>query len=171
MKEKCYENYPVGFVAVANLLQMAIYVIGAVIIAKLGGVWLGFYILYILLLEIRLLRHSCVNCYYYGKYCAFGQGKLCSLFFKKGNPKNFLKRNITWKDIVPDFLVSIIPIVVGIVLMIIRFNWYMLILVLLLCLLTSAGNALVRGLIACKYCKQRELGCPAEKLFNKEKKK
>jgi hypothetical protein len=27
----------------------------------------------------------------------------------------------------------------------------------------------VRGQLACKYCKQRELGCPAEQLFSKTK--
>ena len=171
MKEKCYENYPAGSVILANLLQIAIYVIGAVIISRLGLVSLGTYILYIVWLEIRLLRRSCVNCYYYGKYCAFGKGKLCSLFFKKGNPKKFWKDNITWKDILPDFLVSIIPMVVGIVLMIISFNWSLLVLVVLLFLLSSVGTGLVRSSLACKHCKQRELGCPAEELFNKEKKK
>jgi len=39
----------------------------------------------------------------------------------------------------------------------------------MLILLTSAGNSYIRGSLACKYCQQRELGCPAEKLFNKEK--
>jgi len=34
--------------------------------------------------------------------------------------------------------------------------------------LATQGNYLVRSRIACKYCKQRELGCPAEKLFRKQ---
>jgi hypothetical protein len=29
---------------------------------------------------------------------------------------------------------------------------------------------MIRGSIACKYCKQRELGCPAEQMFAKKKK-
>jgi len=169
MKDKCYENYPAGFVILANILQLSIYLIGGAIIYMAGPAWLIVYIPYILWLEIRLLRGSCVNCYYYGKYCAFGKGKLCGLFFKKGSPKKFLSCSITWKDMIPDFLVSLAPVVVGIVLMIISFKWTLLMLVVLLFLLTSAGNGLVRGSIACKHCKQRELGCPAEKLFNKKK--
>jgi hypothetical protein len=27
----------------------------------------------------------------------------------------------------------------------------------------------VRGQLACRYCKQREIGCPAAQLFNKQK--
>jgi hypothetical protein len=120
-------------------------------------------------LEIRVMKRSCVNCYYYGKYCAFGKGKISSLFFKKGTPKAFLKRKISWKDILPDFLVSIIPLIAGIVLLILNFNWLLLILIVLLAILTSAGNSFVRGSLACKFCKQREIGCPAEQLFNKRK--
>jgi hypothetical protein len=30
------------------------------------------------------------------------------------------------------------------------------------------GNAVVRGTFACNYCKQKEIGCTAEKLFRKE---
>jgi len=77
---------------------------------------------------------------------------------------------MTWKDMLPDIMVSLIPFVVGIILLIIHFNWTMLILVVALFLLASVGNGYVRSSLACKYCKQRELGCPAEKLFDKKKK-
>ena len=164
-----YENYPFWIVALSNLVSIAIYAIGALIIFKPGIVWLVLYILYIAWLEIRLLRKSCVNCYYYGKFCAFGQGKLSCLFFKKSNAEQFSKEQITWKDILPDFLVSAIPLVAGIVLLVIDFNWLLLTLVILLVLLTFAGNGFIRGSLACKYCKQRELGCPAEQLFSKRR--
>ncbi|MGC9363291.1 MAG: hypothetical protein ACP5FZ_01840 [Fidelibacterota bacterium] len=36
-------------------------------------------------------------------------------------------------------------------------------------LLASTGNSFVRGSLICKYCRQRALGCPAEKLFEKKK--
>jgi hypothetical protein len=87
------------------------------------------------------MRKSCVNCYYYGKFCAFGKGKISSLFFKKGDSRQFVKCKITWKDILPDFLVSIVPVVVGIVLLIVKFNWLILSLMVLLVVLTSIGNS------------------------------
>ena len=68
-------------------------------------------------------------------------------------------------------MVSIIPIIVGVILLIVNFNWLLLSMVLLLLLLTSMGNGLIRGSVACKYCRQREIGCPAEQLFNRDKAK
>lgn len=169
-KQKYHENYPHWIIIISNVFSIAIYLIGAFIIYQLGLIWLAIYLLYILWIEIRILRRSCVNCYYYGKYCAFGRGKLSYLLFKKGDPKKFIQDKITWKDILPDFMVSIIPMLVGIIILIIDFNWFLLTMIIILALLTFVGNALVRGSLACKYCKQREIGCPAEQLFNKTKK-
>jgi hypothetical protein len=125
------------------------------------------YWLYILVLEFRLLKNSCTKCYYYGKRCAFGQGKLAALFFKKDS-KPLGTKKISWKEILPDFLVSVVPILVGIGLLVLEFNWIILGLSILLFILTSAGNGFVRGELACNHCKQRELGCPAEQLFAKK---
>jgi hypothetical protein len=124
--------------------------------------------MYILYLEFRLLQKSCRNCHYYGKYCAFGKGKLCALVYPKGDAKKFLNRKITRKDLIPDALVSLIPIIIGIILLIISFNRWILIGIIALILLASQGNNCIRGQLACKYCKQKELGCPAAELFNKK---
>jgi hypothetical protein len=135
--------------------------------AGCGIWWAVLYLLYCGFIETRLLRRSCVNCYYYGRLCAFGKGKLSALLFKKGDPEKFAQDQIRWLDLVPDFLVSIIPLIAGIVLLATSFNWVILVLLVVLLALSSGGNAFIRGSYACKYCKQKELGCPAEKLFNK----
>ena len=166
---RCYENYPLWIVTLSNIVSLAIYAMGAYLIYKIGWVWLILYVLYIAWLEIRLLRRSCVNCYYYGKVCAFGKGKVVCLFFKKGDTNKFKQDKITWKDMVPDVMVSLIPVVAGIVLLVIDFNWLILSMMLLVLLLSSIGNGLIRSSLACKYCKQRESGCSAEQLFNKNK--
>ena len=166
----CHENYPFWIVLISNLLSIAICAIGAYLISRLGAIWLVLYLLFILVQEIKLLKGHCVSCYYYGKYCAFGKGKLSSLLFKKADPKKFARMQLTWKDLLPDFMVSLIPIIVGVVLLIRAFSWLVLALILILLLLTFIGNGAVRSSLACKYCKQRKLGCPAEKLFDKTKK-
>ncbi len=167
-KKRCYENYPFWIILISNLVSILIYVLGGYITYQLGALWLALYVFYILILEFNLIKNHCTNCYYYGKRCAFGQGKLSALFFKKGDTKKF-NHPMTWKAILPDFLVSLIPIVVGIILLIIHFNLWILLSVILLFILSSMGNSFVRGSLACKYCKQRKLGCPAEKLFKKKK--
>lgn len=168
MKERYYENYPLWIIIVSNLFSIAIYAIGGYIIYQLGLIWLILYLGYIFFLRFRLLKNSCANCYYYGKYCALAMGKLSAIFFKKGK-KNFAKCNVTWKSILPDFLVSLIPVLIGIVLLIIEFSVWILIAIILLLVLTFIGNAIIHGSLVCKYCKQRKLGCPADKLFNKKK--
>jgi len=65
---------------------------------------------------------DCVDYYYYGKTCAFGKGRMRSMFFQKGNPEKFNKMTITWKDIIPDFLVFMIPVLAGILLLIQEFT-------------------------------------------------
>jgi hypothetical protein len=169
MKNKAYENYPSCIVFASNLVSIGIYLLGGYIIYQMGLIWLLIYLAYIVWLEIKLLKDHCVSCYYYGKNCAFGRGKLSCLFFKKDAKKKFINIKLTWKDILPDFLVSIIPLLVGVVLLIRNFSWLLLGTIVLLFLLMSAGNGFIRGTLACKYCKQRELGCPAEKLFSKKK--
>ena len=98
---KTFENYPGITILTSNLVSIAIYLMGTYIIYQLGIIWLLFYLIYIFGLEILLMKRSCVNCYYYGKFCAFGKGKISSLFFKKGNSHKFIKRVNALKDRVP----------------------------------------------------------------------
>jgi hypothetical protein len=163
-----YENYPAWMILVANLVSIAIYLAGAFIVYQIGLVWMILYLAFIGYLEIRLLKGHCVDCYYYGKRCAFGKGKACSLFFGKGNPKEFSRKHITWKNIIPDFMVSVIPMVIGGAILLFDFSWLILSLVILLFVLSFPGTGFVRGSLACRHCRQRELGCPVERLFKKK---
>jgi len=167
---KCYENYPAWIVVASNAVTVALYALGAFVIYRIGWGWVVPYALYIVWLEARLMTKSCVNCYYYGKVCAFGKGKLSALFFSKGEPDKFIQDKIGWKDIAPEMMASLVPIVAGVVLLVINFNWVLLAAVLVILLLTSVGNGVVRGSLACRQCKQREIGCPAERLFAGSKK-
>lgn len=170
MQEPAFlEQYPLPIVIVSNLVSILIYVIGAYLLSGFGIVWVVAYVLVILMLEYRLLCRHCVDCYYYGKTCAFGKGRASALFFCKGSPERFSQVQITWKDIAPDFLVFLIPVLAGILLLARNFSLRILLLVTALLLLGLMGNALVRGHLACRFCKQREIGCPAEKLFDKTK--
>ena len=166
-----YENYPFWIIAVATLVSWSIYAIGIFVFARFGIIWVLLYLAYCIYFEIRLLRGSCVNCYYYGKSCGFGKGRLCALFFRSGDLAKFNKRKITWRDLIPDFLVTLFPLVGGIILLIRHFDWLILLALAAIWILTTTGNSLVRGSLACKYCRQKDLGCPAAQMFDRAHKK
>ncbi|KPK86688.1 MAG: hypothetical protein AMS27_04425 [Bacteroides sp. SM23_62_1] len=168
-QQTIHEKYPARIIAITNLLSVLIYIAGAYIIYQLGLIWALIYIGYLLFLEIRLLSTGCPDCYYYGKLCAFGKGRLSSLFFKKGDPERFTCRTFTWKDLIPDFLVALIPVIIGLVILILDFSWLILLLMILLFFLSTTGNGIIRGQYACKFCKQAEIGCPALELFSRKK--
>lgn len=169
METTAYEHFPVRIGLLANTVALAIYGLGAYILGRAGILFVIPYLLYCLWVESNVLRKSCTHCYYYGKMCAFGKGKLCSWLFKKGDPQKFIDREISWRQIVPDMLVLVFPLIGGIVLLIKGFSWLLVVLLALLVVLSFGGNAIIRGSFACKYCKQRELGCPAQQLFGEKK--
>ena len=166
-----YEDYPPRIVLLSNLLSVSIYVIGAFLMAGLGLWSLAAYIIYCLWMEIRLLRYHCVDCSYYGRTCAFGRGRLCALLFQAGDPQRFAQKQLSWSDLLPDFAVSLLPALAAIVQLVMGFRWVTLGLLAVLLVLTFWGNAVVRGSFACRHCRQRQLGCPAERLFSKSAQK
>jgi hypothetical protein len=165
---KRYENYPLRIVMLTNLFSLLIYGLGCFIMFKLGVIFSALFLFYVLVLEYRLIRYHCTNCYYWGKTCGFGKGRLSSLLFIKGNGSKFCTGEMTWKDMIPDILVLLIPVIVGIVLLILKFNFILLFALLILLVLTTAGNGYIRGTVTCKNCIQKELGCPANDLFNRK---
>jgi len=166
-ESRTYENFPLWMPALASLLTVSIYATGAMILAGFGTAISILYLLYCVGLEIRIMRSSCVNCYYYGKDCGLGKGRFAALLFKQGDAKNFAKDVFSWTDLLPDFMVFLIPALGAAVLMVHHFAWSTAALLVVLIVLVFGGNSAVRSSFACKYCKQRELGCPAEKLFRK----
>ncbi len=166
---KTYDKYPVRIVILSNLVSLSIYGIGIMITLRAGLIPAVLYLAFILAFEYRLISRHCTGCYYWGKTCGFGKGRISSLFFKKGDPSIFCNNKMSWKDLMPDLLITLVPLVTGIVLIILRFDFVILFALVILILLTTMGNGFVRGTLTCRYCRQRELGCPAEKLFSKNK--
>lgn len=163
------DNYPIWIALTSNLVSTGTYALGFLVVYRLGLVYSFAYILFILTLEFRLLKYHCIDCYYWGKRCGFGKGRVSALFFKKGDMSKFCTMNITWKSMIPDLLVSLIPLVVGIVLLIIKFDFILLAILLLIVALATFGNSFIRGSLTCSRCRQKDAGCPAYLLFNKDK--
>lgn len=163
--ETRFENYPVRMVILANIFSLATPVLGALVMIGLGWPFAAIYLAFYVFFELRVLTTSCRGCYYFGKTCFSGKGRLAAMFLERSPPESFAARKITWRSIAPDFMVAAIPMAAGIILLAGGFDWLIVVAVILLLLLATVGNGLVRGSIACKHCKQRALGCPAAKLF------
>ncbi|MBN1316686.1 MAG: hypothetical protein JXA42_14505 [Anaerolineales bacterium] len=168
--DETYENYPKRIVLLSAGVGLAIYGLGAFILWRISP-WLAVaYLLFCVWIESTIMRKSCVHCYYYGKLCGMGKGRMCRWLFKPGEPHKFSDREVSWREVIPDMLVLAIPLVGGVITLIVSFSWVYLGCLLLLILFATGGNAVVRGSHVCKHCQQRVLGCPAEKLFaGKEK--
>lgn len=166
---KPYEDFPFSKVLFAVLVNASIYALGVVILSGFGNSMAALYLLYCCGIEIHVMKTSCVDCYYYGKWCAFGRGKVAPILFQQGDPMRFTSKCISWIELLPDMLVLLIPLIGGIALLIHGFSWIMAMMLAALSVLSFGGNYIVRSRIACKYCKQRELGCPAEQFFGKQR--
>jgi hypothetical protein len=165
--QNSYDNYPFWTPLLSVLLSLAIYIIGAYILSSYGMIIIFLYILFCLWFEYRILANSCRYCYYFGKLCGLGKGKIAPLFVKKGDPKLFTERDIGWSDLIPDMLLFLIPLLGGIIWLFIRFNLITVGLMILLIILAMPCAGFMRGCLLCPNCRQRELGCPAQKLFGK----
>jgi len=164
---KIYENYPVSGVIFCNLFNATVALLGAFILFPIGIHVSILYLLYVLYLEFQIVKDSCVNCCYYGKRCFCGKGKCAAKLFKKGDTKRFCQKQMTWLALLPSFMVAILPIVCGAILLAMKFDWILLAAIIALGILGFPAQGIVHGW-GCGHCKQRELGCPVEKLFSKK---
>jgi len=166
-----YEIFPLWIPFIAILISIISYGIGSIILSEFGIIFAILYILYCIAMEFMIIFRSCKNCWYYGKVCGLGKGKIAPLFVKIGETKNFIDRDISMVHMIPDFLVVILPLIGGIMLLVLNFSILVLSLMVILIVLFFGGTAFVRGTFACKNCRQKEIGCPAFDIFNKKKKK
>lgn len=162
--ESRFENYPARLVVTANLFSFATYALGALVFLGFGWPFVVLFLAFCAFLEFRVLSASCRGCYYFGKTCFSGKGRLAAKLFER-SPDSLASKKITKLAILPDFMVTLLPVFGGIYLLIGRFDWVIVGAVAGLVLLATAGNSYVRGALACKHCKQRDLGCPALRLF------
>ncbi len=85
-----YEEYPTWWIIGQNIVIIAYFTLGAVLLSpvRLSGfpILSVFYALFLTIMLVFVLRkHLCTNCYYYGKWCSTGWGKLASLFYRQGS--------------------------------------------------------------------------------------
>ena len=111
--EKGLENYPKATVVLTNVLLLlwfgfATYGMFELKLAGLPVVSIVYLLFALVMLGFVLRKHLCTHCYYYGKWCGTGWGKLSSCLFKEksGNYELGMKlAGLTWG------LLTIVPII------------------------------------------------------------
>jgi hypothetical protein len=173
-KAEKFESYPVWMIFVYYLVSFTVYLAGLYLLYLIWPAFSALLLIYIVYLEILVLREGCVRCYYYGKRCVCGKGKLAKLLMKKDTTKKFNCREMSMKDFVPSMIPTIIALIAGGYLIyqgLPNFNFLILGIAVWPLVATFFGNPIVYGKIACPHCKQGELGCPACEFFFKKDKK
>jgi len=156
-KIRRYENYPLSNVLFRNAFEILLYAFGAVILAGFGT-WAAIaYLAYCAAMTIWTMRFRCKYCYYYGKTCPMGMGRIASRLFKPGDNEDFCR---TVKFIAPVFLVWLLPILGGVVLLFIRFSVARLVILVLFVIARFALSGKVVVQLGCVRCKQQD-DCPA----------
>lgn len=170
-QSKMFENFPIWSIIIFNIVSFSVYFAGIYILYLIMPLISLLFLVYIIYNEMSVYRHGCASCYYYGKLCAFGRGKVAKMFMKKGNPKKFSEKGVSMKDFIPSMLVSIIPILAGIYLLIQSFNLIILLLIAWPVVVWLFFNPLMYGEYACIHCKQARICCPVCEYFKKKEKK
>jgi hypothetical protein len=95
----CYGNYPTRLVAVNILEVLAALAVGVIIIAQFGWWAVLGYALIGVLAVVLSLAFGCTRCYYYGRVCGTGLGRIASIIFKKRDEEEFgqsLSQTVSW---------------------------------------------------------------------------
>jgi hypothetical protein len=151
--EKGLEEYPKSKIVLGNLV-MVLWVASGTIACWFLFPWLAwvYLALAVVMVGIVLRRLVCTNCYYYGKWCGLGWGKLAALFFKKGEIGKF--RTTIGVKLAPITygLLSLIPIIAIVIALILGFTIpKVIVLVVLLAVSYYSGVASrKKGCINCK---------------------
>lgn len=170
--ENGFEKYPLWTVLVANFAIFSVYGAALYLVYAVRPIFALPFIIYVVYLEASVYVEGCANCCYYGKMCAFGRGKLAGIFVRKGDPKKFTEKTVSFKDFLPSSMVTVIPLIAGAWLLLQGFSWLVIGLMAWPLVVTFLGNPVVYGKMACPNCRQAALGCPVCRFFmEKEKKK
>ena len=151
------EKYPISIVLIENIVLSLWILIGSFLITQfnllLGLVYISCALIMILFVMRKLI---CTSCYYYGKTCHVGWGKLASFLYKQGQIEEF--STCIGQKIAPIFfaLLALIPLIFGLILIVNDFSIFNIVLfILLLCaILYSSVFARKKS---CEKCKMKNV--------------
>ena len=157
--EQGLAEYPKTSIILGNLIMSLWIALGTIacwfFYPPVAWIYLAFAII---MVGVALRKLVCTNCYYYGRWCSTGWGKLAALFFKEGDTENF-GTSIGLKLAPLTYgLLSLIPLIFLIISIVQGFTVFKIV-VLLLLLLVSFYSGFISRKKACANCRMK-LVCP-----------
>lgn len=159
------ESFPIAIVIKNNIVILLWLILGTI------GCWFispaiatAYLLIGSSMIYVVLRKLVCTNCYYYGKLCHTGWGKLAALIFKKGDISKF-KESIGVKIAPVTYgALSLIPLIMIVISMHYKFTLYKLIVFGLIFGLSIESGIFSRR-ISCANCKMRNIcpGCAVKK--------
>ena len=143
------------------------YFIGALVIFSFNLIAGVFYVILCILTIFLSLKLRCSYCFYYGRRCGFGFGILSKIFFSQGESKEFNNSKNVIPVLIFSMCTSIIPVIMGIILLIVNFSVLHPIYFILYIFVAFLPNFFIRSKV-CKDCEQGKLGCPAYDKISKQ---
>ncbi len=172
---KCYqdkivsgtESFPLSRIIVENILYISTWVLAGYLLwpiwtlhdlPLLTIIWS----FSVIVIQILLKKHNCSGCYYYGKMCHLGWGKISSAMFKQdsGNQKTGTKLSLFY--IVPPPVIFMTSLIFAIIIKPIWFYWFFLVLFLIF----NIASFPVRK-NGCGLCAMRDT-CPGSAVKRKQ---
>lgn len=154
------EEYPIKIVCISATLTVISYSLGTIVIYVLHPILGLIFLLLAATTIIVSMKLRCTHCFYLGKYCNFGLGKLAAILFKKGEPEEFRNPRKVVPTAILSFGTMLLPVIAGIGLIFLDFSLISIGLLLVYILLGIMPNFFVRGNF-CEKCVQGQLGCPS----------
>ncbi|MBM3156289.1 MAG: hypothetical protein FJ004_03275 [Chloroflexi bacterium] len=163
--EQGLEEYPKSWIMLGNLGMLLWIALGTAACWFLYPLAAWIYLPVALFMVFVILRWLvCTNCYYYGKWCPTGWGKLTALLFKQGSIEKFSKSAGIKLAPLTYGLLSLIPLILVIIALVRDFTVPKLV-VLILLLLISGYSAVGNRKKSCAKCKMRTI-CPGSGVRN-----
>jgi hypothetical protein len=161
-KEKAFEpafceNYPKHIIVIRWIILLIAFALGIYVLLDLHHMLAIVYILYsVIALTLILPLSRCVSCFYHGKLCNTGWGRVAFYLFKKGDESKYVEH---YNYAIFLHLLWLFPLLVAL-LQLVRKRDVLALSILVIYLFILFVEKIVLKKLCCKRCHQKEF-CPA----------
>lgn len=151
------ENYPKHIIIIRWIILLSAFALGIYVLHEIHEILAIIYILYsVIALTLILPLSRCVSCFYYGKFCNTGWGKIAAYLFRKGDESKYVDH---YNYTIFLHLLWLVPLLAA-SLQLVRERDVFVAVILVAYLFILFVEKIILKKICCKRCHLREF-CPA----------